>query len=317
MRLIATRASLIMIGLLLFSCSDSNKQTQFMSSPWYLLSEQDYKKLKSEEAAAEQQGNLDLDALRNLNVSTLLFLDDASFVRFTPNGKSVAVDKHDQMPVNIDTLWHDDAITLFVDANNNFDLQAYGERINQATDLDVCVTTCRLLPSPFFGGPEPSPSALFEALTIEHDKVALQARQQNLKQRLAMYLTHQFTSAGTVLMTSPDILLTQQDKNWNSFYSSLIELRERYVGLFVQKSTVYEADNERRLLAFRTKTSAGEAAYIVYNFSFDIHEVPLPFGFMTSTKVTLWQSDTANVTTFVTDAPLMISPYSAVIIITE
>jgi hypothetical protein len=56
-------------------------------------------------------------------------------------------------------------------------------------------------------------------------------------------------------------------------------------------------------------------AFIAFNFSFDTHELPLPFGFMASTKVRMWQSDATKIQTFVTSQALTIRPYTAVIVI--
>jgi hypothetical protein len=55
--------------------------------------------------------------------------------------------------------------------------------------------------------------------------------------------------------------------------------------------------------------------YIIVNLSFDHHEVPFPLGFMTSTKVSIWQTDAPQFETFVTQRPLSIRPRTAIVVI--
>ncbi|UTP73243.1 hypothetical protein NLG07_03095 [Alteromonas sp. LMIT006] len=48
--------------------------------------------------------------------------------------------------------------------------------------------------------------------------------------------------------------------------------------------------------------------------SFDTHQIPFPLGFMSSTKVSIWHSDTEEFATFVTQRPLSIQPLTLVIV---
>lgn len=75
----------------------------------------------------------------------------------------------------------------------------------------------------------------------------------------------------------------------------------------------YHADNETRLIAFYFYTDKARY-YVAFNFSWEIHQVPLPYGFMASTKVSIWESDIRTVNTFVTQQALVIRPYTAIVI---
>ena len=77
--------------------------------------------------------------------------------------------------------------------------------------------------------------------------------------------------------------------------------------------TFYYADNDTRLLAFSIESSDARY-YVGFNYSWEIHEMPLPFGFMASTKVTTWESDIGRLNTFVTQQPIVIRPFTAMII---
>jgi hypothetical protein len=55
--------------------------------------------------------------------------------------------------------------------------------------------------------------------------------------------------------------------------------------------------------------------YVILNLSYDHHEVPFPLGFMTSTKISIWQTDAPQFETFVTQQPLSIRPRTAIVVV--
>nr|WP_136252743.1 hypothetical protein [Ningiella ruwaisensis] len=76
---------------------------------------------------------------------------------------------------------------------------------------------------------------------------------------------------------------------------------------------LYDLDANKGLLAFSRKRN-GARYFISLNLSFDGHEMPLPLGFMSSTKITLWQKDLESTDKqariFVSDGPPSMRPFS-------
>ena len=77
---------------------------------------------------------------------------------------------------------------------------------------------------------------------------------------------------------------------------------------------VYEIDDKLQLLAFRLRNTDNQA-FVIFNFSNTSQTAPLPFGFMSSTKVVVWRSNTHQIGKFVTSGALTVNPHSAMIII--
>ncbi len=72
-----------------------------------------------------------------------------------------------------------------------------------------------------------------------------------------------------------------------------------------------------KLIRARLTSRLEDSELIAYNLSFDVHEMPLPFGFMSSTKVTMWQSDAPKKRSFVTNSTHIIHPYTVALAIVE
>lgn len=77
---------------------------------------------------------------------------------------------------------------------------------------------------------------------------------------------------------------------------------------------VYHNDQATQTFAF-SRTNPANRAYIAFNFSYETLPVPMPLGFMASTKVTLWQTDTTGSRQFVTNQPIQMRPFTATIVI--
>ena len=102
---------------------------------------------------------------------------------------------------------------------------------------------------------------------------------------------------------------------------SLLHLIESLPVLESGEVEVYYADNDEGLFAYSRKSDSTRA-YIALNFSFNTHDMPLPFGFMASTKVAVWQSDSVSssgkdIERFVTQQAINIQSFSAKAVIVE
>jgi hypothetical protein len=128
------------------------------------------------------------------------------------------------------------------------------------------------------------------------------------------FLAHQLASFGSVLLSQNDRMFIKQNPQWATYVQSLTTLSQNFEVFTQGDLEIYEADNVSGLFAYK-RTQGTTRAFIAFNFSFDQHELPLPFGFMASTKVTMWQSDSTDIQTFVTSQALTIRPYTAVIVI--
>ena len=91
---------------------------------------------------------------------------------------------------------------------------------------------------------------------------------------------------------------------------------EQYGPLASADMRVYEVDVANQLFAYELRFKDARA-YVMYNFSFDTHPLPLPLGFMASTKVTLYRTDNPQPRRFVTSGPLSITYHSAVIVVVD
>ena len=84
---------------------------------------------------------------------------------------------------------------------------------------------------------------------------------------------------------------------------------------------VYYADNAEGVFAY-SRQNGSARAYIALNFSFNTQEMPLPFGFMASTKVAVWQSDSVSasgndIERFVTQQAISVQAFSGKVVIVE
>ncbi|WP_100656252.1 glycoside hydrolase family 13 protein [Alteromonas flava] len=100
-----------------------------------------------------------------------------------------------------------------------------------------------------------------------------------------------------------------------NYYQSLISLRNTHPVLVSGAIDYYAADDDKQLLAYARTNEEGARVYVAFNLSFDVQPMPLPLGFMQSTKVQLWQSDAPEIREFVTAQPIMLRPMTASIVI--
>ena len=100
----------------------------------------------------------------------------------------------------------------------------------------------------------------------------------------------------------------------NKLNTELQALHATFAVLHEGGIEVYHSDQASQTFAF-SRTSPSNRAYIVFNFSYETQPVPMPLGFMASTKVTLWQSDTTGTRQFVTNQPIQMRPFTATIVI--
>jgi hypothetical protein len=128
------------------------------------------------------------------------------------------------------------------------------------------------------------------------------------------FLAHQIASFGTLHLSQDDMTFAQQDPQCASYIDSLQALAQTFDVFEYGELRIYEANDDLGLLAYQ-RSWKNTRAFVAFNFSFDNHELPLPFGFMASTKVRMWQSDAPEIQSFVTSQALTIRPYTAVIII--
>ncbi|MEQ3647945.1 hypothetical protein [Alteromonas sp.] len=91
---------------------------------------------------------------------------------------------------------------------------------------------------------------------------------------------------------------------------------EQYGPLASADIRIYEVDVANKLFAYELRFKDA-SAYVMYNFSFDTHPLPLPLGFMASTKVSLYRTDNPQPRRFVTSGPLSITYHSAVVVVVD
>ncbi len=97
---------------------------------------------------------------------------------------------------------------------------------------------------------------------------------------------------------------------------TLTSFIEQYGQLDSADMRIYEVDVANQLFAYELRFEDARA-YVMYNFSFDTHPLPLPLGFMASTKVTLYRTDNPEFKRFVTNGPLSITYHSGVVVIVD
>lgn len=143
---------------------------------------------------------------------------------------------------------------------------------------------------------------------------APEAAQERMLQRIQLLLAHQYMSFERVELPSPLNTLITEHSELAEYSESVKALVNEYPVLSTGKFEIYEANNEQSLLAYSRRIN-NTPAFIAYNLSFDVHEMPLPFGFMASTKVTVWESGDLQTRSFVTSSPILVRPFSAVVVL--
>ncbi len=100
-----------------------------------------------------------------------------------------------------------------------------------------------------------------------------------------------------------------------AFYQSLIEIRNTYPVLHKGEISYYESDDETSIVAYAREGKDGERIYIAFNMSSKSQDMPLPLGFMSSTKVRVWQSSFPKMREFVMQGSIRMPSLSATIVI--
>lgn len=105
-------------------------------------------------------------------------------------------------------------------------------------------------------------------------------------------------------------------KYFNLEAKSVSELVKALGNSVASSFDIYYTDEKKQLLGFSVEKD-DKRIYVVVNFSYDMHDLPLPLGFMASTKIKLWKSDSGEVDEFVTQGPLSIDLLSTAVIIVD
>lgn len=215
---------------------------------------------------------------------------------------------------NRQSEWEQASIGLFLNEEFNPDVVAFAENLNtmlissNSENLQGDQQHLRVSSEP--KDLTPPESNWSTKLQVPSNPAAL----ERLKQRFKLHLLHQFMSFQVQHTNRLDIPISLGSDIFGDYKSGLAELSQDYPVLVQGDFQIYAADNAIGVLAY-SRRSGPQRAYIAYNLSFDIHEIPLPFGFMSSTKVSLWESDVGLLRTFVTSSPLLIRPLTAVIVL--
>lgn len=203
--------------------------------------------------------------------------------------------------------WYVTANGLFIHSPEQVDIVSAAQSMQQSLVLKPLSEQSHAINTNAFT----PPSILSTWLTKENVKDAAYMLKQ---QKLQQFIAHQFLSYGKATLSESDSISIQKNTQWQLFFQSLANLSQDYEVLRLGDLTLYEADNKHQLLAYSRRYN-NTRAFIAYNLSFDVHEMPLPFGFMSSTKVTMWQSDAPKKRSFVTNSPLIIHPYTVALVI--
>ncbi|WP_395340283.1 hypothetical protein PN836_016520 [Ningiella sp. W23] len=140
------------------------------------------------------------------------------------------------------------------------------------------------------------------------------AASERLLKRFEMLAGHMAISMGQAVLSRPPLNDIASSGALEEHMQSLLKLIQKYPVLKDAAIEVYAADSQNKLIAYSMRLNKARA-YIAFNHSFDIHQMPLPFGFMTSTKVTLWRSSDTDVESYVTSSPIQIAPFEYVIVL--
>ena len=157
-------------------------------------------------------------------------------------------------------------------------------------------------------------NVLSDAFSSEPSQLALEQQvsqcEQPLDEREATLLTTLFL---TLPLGQENALLLH---NFSLQKNTALQLKQALKSDVVGAFDVYHTDEMRQLLAFSVTTEE-RRIYAAVNLSYDTHEMPLPLGFMASTKVKLWKSDAVELSEFVTQGPLSIAAFSTALVILD
>jgi hypothetical protein len=104
---------------------------------------------------------------------------------------------------------------------------------------------------------------------------------------------------------------------WHDVYASLIKLRKSVPWIREGKMQWYAAGAEADVLAYRLISASRQHILVAINVSDRHHELPLPFGFMSVSKVRLWASYDPEIRELVTSKPILLPARSAVVVVDD
>jgi glycosidase len=219
-------------------------------------------------------------------------------------------------PDNIES-WYNSAETFFLGDNTNPNIVEFAEQLQTLiVGSDTSVTNV-----PALNDKQKEQSS---SLTFASDSIALldNAKASNqlpakidlLEKHVQLFWAHQLSFYGDVFLSDNDQQRIETTAKYKNYLQSLSELALRYPAFHKGRIEIYAADNDRRLFAF-SRTYQKTRVYVATNLSFETHEMPLPFGFMSSTKVVMWESDNIAIREFVTQSAISILPFTTAIII--
>lgn len=125
---------------------------------------------------------------------------------------------------------------------------------------------------------------------------------------------HQYTQPNRILLELMEFVgFTMTGQAANQLPNAVENVQKRHQVFGYIRPEVYQVDKAKGILGYVYKTP-DTRFYVIVNLSYDTHQIPFPLGFMSSTKVSVWHSDTKAFTTFVTQGPLSIQPLTMVIV---
>jgi hypothetical protein len=213
--------------------------------------------------------------------------------------------------------WYSRAETFFLSDNANPNIVEFAEQLQTfIVGSDTAVTNDWALNDQ---QREQSPSLTFASdsiVLLDKAKASnqLPAKIDLLEKHMQLFWAHQFSFYGDVFLSDNDQQHIETNAQYRNYLQSLSELTLRYPAFQKGSIEIYAADNERSLFAF-SRTYKKTSVFIATNLSFETHEMPLPFGFMSSTKVVMWESDNIKIREFVTQSAISILPFTSAIII--
>lgn len=150
------------------------------------------------------------------------------------------------------------------------------------------------------------------------NEAKVERNRQSLQQLAVFQMTYSRLGIMFDLSNASETCI-QETSDWlNSFLRSIQELQKNLnrMGLLANnvRADIYDFDQQSNQFAYMLKGDGNQRAFINFNFSFDAQTMLLPLGFMNSSKIDLWQSDTPKVVTFVTNENIATRPLSASVI---
>jgi hypothetical protein len=210
--------------------------------------------------------------------------------------------------------WYKSAESFFLNPANNQSMVEFAEQLqalvappDAALSNDSVRQASQNMPYTFTN----------DSITLLNSAKALNllpAKIDLLEKKTHLFWAHQFGFYGDVFLSDRDQQHIENNSEYKDYLKSLSKLTQMYPAFHKGRTEIYAADNETKLLAF-SRIYKNTRVFIAVNLSFETHEIPLPFGFMSSTKVLMWESDNIQLREFVTQSAITISPYTSAIII--